>query len=67
MDENRHMVESFLDKKMPNETWYDGLEMVKLVQAMYMSAESGRRLDFPPDGLDEYIPAVARGVWKPVN
>jgi len=30
----------------------------------YMSAEQGRTLPFPPEGLDAFVPAVARGAWK---
>jgi hypothetical protein len=33
--------------------------------AAYMSAQSGRTLDFPPRGLDKFIPEVAKGKWKP--
>jgi hypothetical protein len=31
----------------------------------YMSAEQGRTLAFPPAGLDAFVPAVAKGTWKP--
>jgi hypothetical protein len=30
-----------------------------------MSAESGQTLDFPPKGLDSFVPAVAKGAWNP--
>ena len=43
----------------------DGLEVVELLMTAYMSAEQGRTLDFPPPGLDTFIPAVAQGTWKP--
>jgi predicted dehydrogenase len=59
-DENRHMVERFLSKKPPTETFEDGLEVTKLLMACYMSAERGERLSWPPAGLDTYVPAVAR-------
>jgi predicted dehydrogenase len=59
-DENRHMVERFLSKKPPTETFEDGLEVTKLLMACYMSAERGERLSWPPAGLETYIPAVAR-------
>ncbi|MFW6049086.1 MAG: Gfo/Idh/MocA family protein, partial [Candidatus Bipolaricaulota bacterium] len=58
--ENRHMVEHFLDGTPPREDWEDGLEVIQLLMASYMSAESGRELPFPPDGLEEFIPAVAK-------
>jgi len=31
----------------------------------YMSAEQGRVIEFRPADLDAFVPAVARGVWKP--
>jgi hypothetical protein len=43
----------------------DGLEVVRLLMAAYMSAEQGKTLSFPPPGLAEFIPAVARGEWRP--
>ncbi|MDH3591345.1 MAG: Gfo/Idh/MocA family oxidoreductase [Planctomycetota bacterium] len=58
--ENRHMVECFRRGETPMETFYDGLEVTKLLMACYMSAEQGRRIDWEPPGLDEFIPAVAR-------
>lgn len=66
-NEDRHMVESFLDNRMPEETWEDGLFVVKLLMACYMSAEEGKKLEFPPEGLEEFIPKVAKGTWKPRN
>ncbi|MDB6099765.1 MAG: hypothetical protein JWN58_2468, partial [Gammaproteobacteria bacterium] len=30
----------------------------------YQSAELGKTLDYPPPGLESYVPAVARGEWK---
>jgi predicted dehydrogenase len=58
--ENRHMVECFLTKRKPTETFEDGLEVTRLLMACYMSAERGERLSWPPAGLDAYVPAVAR-------
>ena len=46
-------------------TFDDGLEVVKVLMTAYMSAEQGRTLDFPPAGLDTFVPAVAKGTWKP--
>jgi hypothetical protein len=46
-------------------TFDDGLEVVRLLMTAYMSAEQGRTLDFPPKGLDNFVPAVARGAWQP--
>ncbi|KXA90809.1 hypothetical protein AKJ57_03585 [candidate division MSBL1 archaeon SCGC-AAA259A05] len=64
-NEDRHMVESFSNEKMPEENWNDGLFIVKLLMANYMAAEKGKRLEFPPRGLDEYVPKVAQGTWDP--
>jgi hypothetical protein len=46
-------------------TWDDGLNVVKVLMTAYMSAEEGRTIDFPPPGLDAFVPAVAKGTWKP--
>ena len=59
-DENRHMVEAFRRGEPPAETFDHGLVVTKLLMACYMAAEQGRRLEFPPPGLDTYIPEVAR-------
>ncbi len=63
--EDRHFVRAFLGAEPPLLTFDDGLEVVRLLMASYMSAEEGRTLSFPPPGLDEFVPAVARGEWKP--
>ncbi|HWP35913.1 MAG TPA: Gfo/Idh/MocA family oxidoreductase [Gemmatimonadales bacterium] len=63
--EDRHFVQAFLNDEKPMLTWEDGLEVVKILMAAYMSAEQGRTLEFPPAGLDDFLPAVARGEWRP--
>ncbi len=63
--EDRHFVQCFLNKKQPSLTWDDGLNVVKVLMTAYMSAEEGRTIDFPPPGLDAFVPAVAKGTWKP--
>ena len=63
--ENRHMVRHFLAGEMPAEDWRDGLNVVALLMTCYMAAELGRSLEFPPPGLDTFVPQVARGTWKP--
>jgi predicted dehydrogenase len=63
--ENRHFVRAFMGKTEPLLTWDDGLDVVRMLMAAYQSAEQGKTLKFPPSGLDRFIPAVARGVWKP--
>ena len=62
--ENRHFVDCFRNGTTPMETFADGLEVTKLLMACYMSAEQGRRIDWEPDGLDDFVPAVARGAWR---
>ncbi|NUR34140.1 MAG: Gfo/Idh/MocA family oxidoreductase [Gemmatimonadaceae bacterium] len=63
--EDRHFVRAFLGKEKPGLTWDDGVEVVQILMTAYQAAEEGRTLDFPPKGLDEFKPAVARGAWKP--
>lgn len=63
--ENRHFVRVFLGKEKPQLTFDDGIEVVEVLMAAYMSAEQGRTLEFPPRGLPAFVPAVAQGKWKP--
>jgi predicted dehydrogenase len=63
--EDRHFVDCFLNGTPPLLTWDDGFDVVKLLMTAYMSAEMGKTLDFPPPGLDAFVPAVAKGTWKP--
>jgi predicted dehydrogenase len=65
--ENRHFARAFLGKEPPRLTWDDGVEVVRLLMATYMSAEQGRTVDFPPAGVDSFVPAVARGEWRPAS
>jgi predicted dehydrogenase len=63
--EDRHFVRVFLGRESPQLTFDDGLEVVKLLMTAYMSAEQGKTLDFPPAGIERFVPAVAKGTWKP--
>jgi predicted dehydrogenase len=63
--EDRHFVRVFLKGEKPELTFDDGVEVVKLLMTAYMSAEQGRTLEFPPPGLEAFVPAVAKGTWKP--
>ena len=65
--ENRHMVESFLAGKRPDENFDDGLNVTELLMTAYMSAEQGKTISFPPSDLDTYVPSVAKGDWNPKN
>jgi predicted dehydrogenase len=63
--EDRHFVRVFLGKEEPLLTFDDGLDVVRMLMTAYQSAEQGKTLSFPPKGLDRFVPAVARGEWKP--
>ena len=63
--ENRHMVQSFLAGKRPEENFDDGVSVTELLMTAYMSAEQDKTIPFPPSGLDEFIPKVAKGEWNP--
>ena len=63
--ENRHMVESFMNGKRPEENFDDGLEVTRLLMAAYMSAEQGKTIQLPNPDIDTFTPAVARGEWNP--
>ncbi len=63
--ENRHMIQSFLSKRRPEENFSDGLNVTELLMTAYMSAEQEKTISFPPPGLKSYVPAVARGEWNP--
>jgi hypothetical protein len=64
-NENRYFVRCFLEGRQPEENFYDGLEVTKLLMTAYMSAEQERVIDFEPPNLDSFIPQVARGEWNP--
>ena len=63
--EDRHFVRAFLGKEEPMLTFDDGVEVVKMLMTAYQSAERGRTVRFPGAGLDRFVPAVARGTWRP--
>lgn len=58
--ENRHMVDCFRHGRTPIETFHDGVEVVKMVMALYKSAETGQVVRFPDDDLETYVPVPAR-------
>jgi predicted dehydrogenase len=62
--ENRHMTRAFLRGEKPLLTFDDGLEVVKILMTAYMSAQKGTTIEFPPDGLEGFLPDVAKGTWK---
>lgn len=65
VDENRHMVQKFLQGERPDETFDDGVAVTELLMAAYKSAELGEAVTLEGAELDDFIPAVARGAWNP--
>lgn len=63
--EDRHFVRVFLGKEEPLVTFDDGLDVVAMLMTAYQSAEQGRTLSFPAPGIESFVPAVARGEWRP--
>ncbi len=63
--ENRHFVRHFLDGTQPKLDFHSGLEVVELLMTCYMSAEKERTLEWKPDNLDSFVPAVQQGTWTP--
>ena len=59
-DENRYFVECFRKGEPPFETFHDGIEVLRMLMALYRSAETGQRVDFAKEDLESYLPAVAR-------
>lgn len=59
-DENRHFVECFRTGREPIETFRDGVEVVRMLMALYRSAETGRTVEFDDEALESYVPLVAR-------
>jgi predicted dehydrogenase len=61
--ENQDMVSSFLKGEMPKETWRDGLEVMKVIMAMYLSADAGRTVsgeELEGDSVRSYVPLCTR-------
>ena len=58
--EDRHFVEAFRTGKCPMETFEDGVEVVRMLMALYRSAELGRTVRFDEEDLESYVPVVAR-------
>jgi predicted dehydrogenase len=63
--EDRHFCRVFQGKETPRLDFSVGLEVVQMLMTAYKSAEEGRTIEYPPKGLDTFVPAVARGEWKP--
>jgi predicted dehydrogenase len=63
VNEDRHMVEAFRKGDTPMETFRDGVAVMEMLMALYRSAETGQTVHLPADGLDSYVPPVARGEY----
>jgi predicted dehydrogenase len=63
--ENRHFVRCFLDGQQPELDFHAGLDVMELLMMAYMSAEEERTIDWKPDSLADFKPAVAQGTWTP--
>jgi len=58
--EDRHMVEAFRHGRTPIETFADGVEVTRIIMALYKSAETGGLVRLPDPSLESYVPAPAR-------
>jgi predicted dehydrogenase len=62
--EDRHFARAFLGLEEATLTFRDGRDVVEMLMSAYRSAEEGRTLDYPPQGIEDFVPAVARGEWN---
>jgi predicted dehydrogenase len=58
--EDRHMVDSFRHRRMPMESFADGVAVTEMLMALYRSAELGKVVELPAAELETYVPPVAR-------
>ena len=63
--ENRHFVQHFLDGTQPDLDFHSGLEVTELLMTAYLSAEQERTIEWKPEGLRDFVPAVQEGTWNP--
>lgn len=64
-EEDRHMVQAFLRGVPPAETLHDGLFVTRLLMCCYRSAQEGRTIAWDSADVDDFVPDVARGTWRP--
>ena len=58
-------MRAFLGKEEPRLTFDDGVEVVRLLMTAYPSAEQGSTLEFPPKGIDKFVPQWRREFGGP--
>jgi predicted dehydrogenase len=58
--ENRHFVDAFRAGRTPDETFRDGVAVMEVLMAVYLSAETGQTVELPNEQLETFIPRVAR-------
>jgi predicted dehydrogenase len=58
--EDRHMVDAFRHRRMPAESFVDGVGVAEMLMALYRSAELGKVVHLPSAELETYIPPTAR-------
>jgi predicted dehydrogenase len=63
--EDRHFVRVFLGKEKPLLDFHDGIEVVRVLMAAYKSAEAARTVDIETEPLEDFVPMVAQGTWRP--
>ena len=59
--EDRHMVKAFRAGRSPEETFNDGVEVIRMIMGLYKSAELGCTVTFPDADLRHYVPPSVRG------
>lgn len=63
ISENMEMVSCFRNGKQPSETWKDGVEVVKVLMGMYLSAEENRTVmgeELESEEIRNFVPSCAR-------
>ncbi|HEY5432000.1 MAG TPA: Gfo/Idh/MocA family oxidoreductase [Coriobacteriia bacterium] len=62
--EDAALARHFLRGEQPLESLTNGLQVVELLMAAYLSAQSGKTVTWPVD-LERFVPDVAQGTWNP--
>lgn len=61
--ENAAVTAAFLRGEQPLESLRNGVDVVELLMAAYLSAQTGETVRFPID-LSDFTPDVAQGTWR---